>query len=207
MMKRILAVVAMLPAVAFAAPAAENLRAGAFELRGDSSIGFASGSNKLELTQGGATQSTTTDTTTWSLGASGLYYLNPNVGVGGRLSYLSEEQKTGGTTEKTSALFIGPAVGVDFPVAEKLSVFAQGAVGYMTAKQTIPLAGAGDVSGSGFGFNLAAGVKYFFTRNFSFDAGLGYDWAKITFDKVEGVEPKLTMSQFGVNLGLSVYLQ
>lgn len=187
MMKKILVALAMFPMVA----AANELSIGTFELTGDSNLSFNSGSVKVK-------DGTTTDTTDYGLGASGLYYVTPNVGIGATLQYSNSKEKVAGDETGLSTLLVGPAVGLDFSVAPQVSVFGRGVVGYASSTRTAT--GSPDVDLTGFGFNLEAGVKYFVTKAFSLDAGLAYDWVQLKKSPFE-----VTTSGFGVNAGVSVY--
>jgi hypothetical protein len=187
MMKKILVALAMFPMVA----AANDLSAGTLELTGDSNLSFNSGSVKVK-------DGSTTDTTDYGLGATGLYYVTPNVGIGASLQYSNSKEKVGGVESGLSTLLVGPAVGVDFPVAPQVSFFGRGAVGY--ASSTLTETGSPDFDLTGYGFTVEAGVKYFVTKAFSLDAGLGYDWLQLKKSPAE-----ITTSGFGVNVGLSVY--
>jgi long-subunit fatty acid transport protein len=187
MMKKLLVALALFPMVA----TANELSVGTFELAGDSDLNFRSGS--VDVKNGGST-----DTTNYGLGATGLYYVTPNVGVGAALQYAYAKESAGGVDTSLSTLLIGPAVGVDFSVAPQFSLFGRGAVGYASSTQT--QTAMADINPTGYGFSLAAGVKYFPVKAFSLDAGLGYDWVKLTKSPLE-----VTTSGFGVNLGVSVY--
>lgn len=196
MMKRIaLALALFAPMLA----AAHDLTPGTFELSGDTSLGFRSGSEKIEA--GGVSQ--TTDTTDYGLSLSGFYYVTPNIGVGAVVDYNNSSAKLNGISNGTSTFLVGPAVALDYPIAPQFSLFGRGAIGY--ASTTVTQTGNPDVSASGVGLALEAGVKYFLVKSLSFDAGLVYDWSKLSGDSVAGVTPKTTISSFGVIAGLSVY--
>lgn len=195
-MKKILVALALFPMAAFAS----GITPGTVEVAGGTNLGFTSGSSKLDQGAGGTT---TTDTTKYGLNGTGLYYVTPNLAVGARLGYTSQTDKVAGVkTLDDSTLFLGPAAAYELEVAPQISVFGLAALGY--ARETA-LEGGSTHTGSGFGFGLEAGAKYFLVKNFSFNAALAYDWQQVSFDSVNGVTPKKTDSGFGVNLGLSVY--
>lgn len=183
----ILVALALFPVLA----SANEVSTGTFELSGGSSLGFKSGS--IEVKDG-----ETTDTTDYGASVSGLYYVTPMVGVGATLQYSNSKEKTAGVETGLSTLLVGPAVGLDVPVAPQLSVFGRGAVGYASSTRTET--GRPDFDLTGWGFALEAGVKYFVVKSFSVDAGVGYEWTKLKKSPVE-----VTTSDLGVNLGLSVY--
>jgi hypothetical protein len=194
MTKRILVVLAMLPTFAMAA----DLTPGVIEVTGSSNLGFDSSSSKFE----GAANST--DTTRYGLDLTGIYYLTPNVGVGLRLGYTNEETKFAGAKSGVSTLLLGPAVGFEVPIQDKLAFAAQGDIGYASA--TFTESGQPDTNASGWGLGLGAGVKYYVVPAFSMNAGLVYNYTKLTYDATAG-SPKqdLTSSGFGLNVGFSVY--
>ena len=87
MMKSLLAVVAMLPMATFAA---SSVPVGTLELGGSTNLGFSSSSEKIEDLDG------LIDQTVWSLGGTALYFVSPNLSVGGRLNYTSLSVDAGG---------------------------------------------------------------------------------------------------------------
>ncbi len=186
MRKQILVALALFPVVAYA-----EITPGTLEVSGNSSLGFNAGTIDVKSGQ-------STDTTDFGFAANGLYYLTPNIGLGVTVDYSNSTTKSAGVEHGLSTLLFGPAVAVDYPVAQQLSLFGRGMFGYASSKYTET--GSPDVTPSGFGFGLEAGVKYFPVKNFSLDAGIGYDWVRLKEDPVE-----VTNSGFGVNVGLSVY--
>jgi hypothetical protein len=63
-----------------------------------------------------------------------------------------------------------------------------------------------DTDYNGYGVRVGAGLKYFPVPAMSLNAGVGYQVLKVTGDPAPGVERTLRASDFGINLGLSVYL-
>lgn len=190
MMKHILAALAMFPLAVHA----NELSVGTFELSGDTALGFDTG--KREVTSG--TLSSTTDTTDYGLSAAGLYYVTPNVGIGLVLDYRNSKEKDAGFETGISTLMIGPALGLDFSVAPQVSVFARGMFGY--ASSTISETGSPDITPTGYGLGIQGGIKFFPAKNFSLDAGLGYNWLRLKESPVE-----VTTSGVAFDVGLSVY--
>ncbi len=181
-MKRFLVMLALAPTLA----AANELSVGTFQLSGNSNLGFSTQKTKITGFED------TTDTT-FNLSGSGLYYVTPMVGIGAVLEYDHTTEKSGGVETKMSTLLIGPKVGLDFPVAPQLAVYADGDIGYASA----------DVEGhsaTGFGFGLGAGLKYFIVPAVSADLGLQYRYVKVSESGVD-----LKVSDFGLAVGLSVY--
>lgn len=196
MMRSVLVVLAMIPMATRAA----DLSVGTFEVSGGSNFVFESSSNDFTDSLG---QTTTTDTRTFGLDVTGLYYVIPNFGVGLGLAYQNSEDESGGVTFGSSTLLIGPAAGFAFPIQDNLSLAVQGQLGYVTA--TFTETGSPDQDASGFGFGLGAGLKFFLAKSFSLDAGLGYNYTKVTYDTPFGSKPENTNSGFGLNVGFSVY--
>jgi hypothetical protein len=198
MMKKILVALAMFPMVA----AASELAPGTFELSGSTTLGYNSSSSDVKVDGASVVK---TDTSAFALSGNGLYFVTPNVAIGGRLSYLNQsiKDKLDGTKLETKDLFIGPALEVESHVAPEFAVFGLLALGYETS--SADFGGGLSADGSGYGLNLEAGVKYFPVKSLSFDAALAYDYASLKYDNVNGVKPEQTISGFGFNLGLSVY--
>lgn len=187
MTKRILVALAIFPL----AVDANELSAGTFELSGDTTLGFDSASMKVK---GGGS----TDLTDYGMSAAGLYYFTPNLGVGLLVDYSNSKEKEAGIESGISTLLIGPAIGLDFSIAPKASVFARGVFGYASSTRTET--GSPDITPTGYGLGVEGGVKYFPVKSFSFDIGLGYNWVRLKEDPVE-----VTTSGIAVDVGLSVY--
>jgi long-subunit fatty acid transport protein len=195
MTKKILVALAMFPMAAFAS----GITPGTVELKGGTNLGFVSGSSKSD--PGGDK----TDVTQYGLDATGLYYVNPNLSIGAQVQYDSTKfEFPGGGERGSKTLRIGPAIAYEQEVAPQVAVFGLGTVGYV--RDTTTATGTPDDTGSGFGFGLEAGAKYFIVKSVSLNAALSYDYAKLSFDEVGGVTPKRTDSAFGVLFGVSVYL-
>lgn len=197
MMKRLAVILALVPMLA----SASDLTPGTFELSGGSNLGFLSGSS--ELSGGGFSQ--TTDVTQWGLNGTGLYYVIPSLSVGARLAYNSLDSKfPDGSKGGVSSFFVGPAVQFETAIAPQFAFFALGAFGYQS--DTTTATGFPDDKYTGFGLELEAGVKYFVVKNFSVNAGLGYQYASLSrTESIGGITPDRKDSGFGVNVGLSVY--
>ena len=194
-MKRIAIVLALVPALAGAA----DIAPGTFELSGASNLGLNGGSIKTSVNG----FSDTTDTSNYGLSATGLYYVTPNVAIGGTLQYLSDTTKfSDGTKDSTSTFLIGPAIAYEVPVAPEFAVFGLFDIGYVSQKNE---SGGASITASGFGLGLQAGVKYFPVKQVSFDAALGYQYASTSTDTTPKAD--LTTTGFGLNAGLSVYFK
>jgi hypothetical protein len=202
-MKKLLVALAMFPLVAAANEhgTEHGIAPGTFELSGTTTLGFSSTSSDIKMD---GTSVDKTDTSVFALGGNGLYYVTPNVALGGRINYRNQtiKDKLNNTEDTTKDLFIGPAVQVETHVAPQVAVFGLLALGYESSSVD---SGGLSVDGSGVGLGLEAGVKYFPVRSLSFDAALAYDYASINYDSVGGVTPKQTISALGFNVGLSVY--
>jgi hypothetical protein len=198
-MKKLLVALAMFPMIAAANE--QGLAPGTFELSGTTTLGFSSSSSDVKVD---GTSVSKLDTSLFALGGNGLYYVTPNVALGGRLNYRNQtiKDKLANTEDTTKDLFIGPAVQLETHVAPQFALFGLLALGYESSSAE---SGGFSADGSGFGLNLEAGVKYFPVKSLSFDAALAYDYASIKYDSVGGVTPKQTLSGLGFNVGLSVY--
>ena len=98
---------------------------------------------------------------------------------------------------------------MDVGLAEKVSLFGEAAIVFATGNNkeedaTDPAADL-DYDTSGFGFGLAAGLKYFPARAFSLNAGLEYMYLSLTSKPVPGVEITAKGGQVGAFAGISVY--
>jgi opacity protein-like surface antigen len=178
---------------------ARAISPGTLEVGGDTTLRFES--SKLEIEGDPDSQ----DTKRFELGLVGLYYITPNLAAGGFLQYDSETTEVAGAEDGLKTLLVGPAIGLDLPLQEKLSFFAQAGVGYQSA--TFTQTGSPDVDFSGWAFIVRGGLKYFVVKSFSLDAALQFNRSTVTGDAPgPGLpEPELTSTGFGLSLGLSVY--
>jgi hypothetical protein len=193
MMKRIALVLAMVPALA----SANDIAPGTFELSGGSNLGLSSTSAKYD---GGGT----VDFSNNGLAATGLYYVMPNVAVGGTFQWASNSTKwPDGSKDTSSTFLIGPAASIEFPVAPQFGFYGRGDLGYVS--QTQSQVGAPDLTLSGWGLGLEAGVKYFPVQQVSFDAGLAYRYTSTSTNTSPSVD--VSTSGIGLNVGLSVYFK
>ncbi len=192
-----LIVLAMSPTLASAAP----LSPGMLEVGGSTTLSFSSGEE--EFTQGANTS--TVDTKSFELDLNGLYYLTPNVSIGGFLSWVSDTREEQGIEIGLSTVLIGPAVGLGLPLQEKLALFGQAGIGY--AKATFTETQEPDVEFSGWAFVLRGGLKYFVVKSFSIDGALQFSSVNLEGDATfPGVpEPELSFRDFGLSVGLTVY--
>ena len=197
MMRWALIVLAMSPTLASAAP----LSPGMLEVGGSTTLSFSSG--EREFTQGANTS--TVDTKSFELDLNGLYYLTPNLSIGGFLSYQSDTEEEQGVETGLSTVLVGPAVGLALPLQEKLALFGQAGIGY--AKSTFTQTGDPDIEFSGWAFVLRGGLKYFVVKSFSIDGALQFSSVNLEGDApFPGVpEPELSVRDFGLSVGLTVY--
>jgi len=187
MMKKLLLLALAVPTVGLAT----ELSPGTWQLTGGTTLGYSSTSTKIE-------GSKATDNS-FGVETSCAYYLTPTLGLGLELSYNNTSSTAfDGTKSDQNAYFVGPKLALDLPVAPQIAIFGDVALG--VAK--------GDIDGvtlDGWGFGLAGGVKYFFTRSVSADVGLQYRLLKVdgTFN---GTTVSADSSDFRIGLALSVYL-
>jgi hypothetical protein len=195
MKKLLVALVALFPLAAFAQSQPSKLSVGTLELAGDTNLSFLSADTTFKA-NGGSVSGTET---TWNLRGLGLFYVTPNVGVGGTLSYVSDDTSVTGFKLKTDTFAIGPVVGLEFPVAPQIDLFGRASLVY--ASRTFDT--GTEFKSSGFGFGLEAGAKYFIVKSVSLDGALVFQYLSLTSDSTPGFD--ITSTGFGVNLGVSIY--
>lgn len=171
-MKRILALTAGMLLVATLAFAKE-IDTGTIELSGSSNGFFTSSWG------GGST------VTALNLGVEGLYYLMPNLGVGGLLGYTL----LGGDADE-SMFQVGPEAIYNISIDEAVNAYVGVNVGYLWVDN-------GPTNDNGLFAGAGAGIKYFFTDAASLNCGLSYSHFFGDFED----------NSFGVNLGLSIFLE
>jgi predicted porin len=192
-MKRILVVLAMVPALARAA----DISAGTFALGGRSNLDLAFSSSKVS-------GSPSADTTSLGIFATGLYYPLANVGLGLQLGYSRDETRLAGSAQTVSSVVVGPALELDFPQTEQASFFTRVDIGYTSTTFSGPFSGGTTVSGLEAG--AALGAKYFVVKAFSIDAAVAYSYTRLTGPRSAfGSSTELTASALSLGVGLSVY--
>jgi len=169
---------------------AENIKPGAIEVKGGSTLGYRSTTLKDDASGDKLTVST------FALDTSAAYYLSHNFGVGLELSYDKTTFKSTGTPDiKTSTWIFGPKVVFDQGLSPDVSFFAEGTVG-LTAQDN------DGFKSDGWAVGVGAGIKYFFVPAFSADLGVKYQYAKLKDD----ASNKATGNDLFVGVGFSVYL-
>lgn len=178
-----LALTLLLPALG----AASDLNPGALQLKGSTNFAWQKQSLK--------TGATTVDTTTLGGGLSAVYYVTHFLGFGLAADYL---QTKSGDFTRSEALF-GPKAAIDWELVEHLSLFGDLTLGI--TRGTIDDVGFSD-TGTGFGYEIAAGFKIFLNRNVSLDFFGAWQQLKVDFPSA----PHETTSNLTFGTALSVYL-
>jgi hypothetical protein len=170
-MKKILALTAGMLLVASLA-SARDIDAGAIELSGSSNGYFSSRSGD------GSAENVL------HLGVEGLYYLMPNLGVGGLFNYTIYAGDVDG-----SSVSLGGGGRYNFSLMETVSAYAGVDLGYAS----------GDISTAADGVfvGTSGGIKYFFADFASFNSGLA-----LAYNFGDGGE-----TSFELNFGFSIYLE
>lgn len=166
---------------------AMDIPQGKLELAGRTAINFSDSSTEVSGSQD-------IDTTSFNLQFDGLYYLRNNLGVGLVLEYEKSEVEQGSVSVDSSMLLLGPQASYNFPLNEKISLFVNGAVGYVTMEVE-------NNDADGFGFVLGGGLKYFLTNAVSINGTLQYQNMSLEDDAGNDMDT----SGFNIGAGLSLY--
>jgi len=118
------------------------------------------------------------------LGVEGLYYLMPNLGVGGLFNYTIHAGDVDG-----SSVSIGGGASYEFSLNEAMNAYAGGDLGYSSSNFS--------TASDGVFIGANGGIKYFFADYASINSGLS-----LAYNFGDGGE-----ISFGVNFGLSIYLE
>jgi hypothetical protein len=171
MLKKSLALTAGMLLVASTA-LARDIDAGTIEISGSSNGFFSSRSGDG------------TAENVLNLGVEGLYYLMPNLGVGGLFNYTIYAGDVDG-----SSVSIGGRASYDYSIDEAVNAYAGVDLGLSS----------GDISTASDGVFVGTngGIKYFFADSASINSGLS-----LAYNFGDGGE-----ISFGVNFGLSIYLE
>ncbi len=171
-MKKILALTAgmlLMSSLAFA----KDLDTGTIEISGSSNGFFTSAWGDGD------------SVTILNLNVEGMYYLMPNLGVGGLLG----GTLYGGDADGSS-FAIGPEAIYNFSIDEAVNAYVGANLGYYSDDN-------GTTTNDGFFMGLGGGIKYFFTDSASLNCGLAYSH---DFGDIDN-------NNFGVNVGLSIFLE
>jgi hypothetical protein len=184
-MKKVLALVLgmlLISSVAFA----KDVAKGTITVTGLSSASYSS----LTVDPDGGTSA---DVSLLTLNVQGAYFILPNIGVGGLVGYQSASIEDTDISE----MMIG-ALGIyNFSLSPQMSLFANGAVGYMSA--TVDTGTSEDMTG--YFFSAGGGVKYFLVENVSVDGFVNYSYSSLK----DGAE--FTISGLNVGGGFSIYFK
>ena len=170
-MKKILTLTAGILLVASTA-FARYIDTGAIELSGSSNGFYSTRSGD------GTTESAL------NLDVGGLYYLMPNLGVGGLFNYTIYAGDVDG-----SSVGIGGGASYNYSLNQAVNAYAGVDLGYSSSN--ISTAADGVFVGTN------GGIKYFFTDFASLNSGLSF-----SYNFGDGGE-----TSFGINFGLSIYLE
>ncbi len=202
---RVVLAVALLPLLA----SASEIVPGTIQVSGGTTLGFSSATAEQTLKSPGFPDvREDTDIRTFDIEVGTLYYLTNMVGVGLDLGYGSREAETRPITVTETELFIGPKVGIDVPVAERIAVFGDLAIGYV--KESFEEQDATDPFASfkyeptGWGLRIGGGVKFFPLKSLSLDAGLTYRYTSVSYDVFPDTVETRT-GGIGGRVGLSIY--
>ena len=133
------------------------------------------------------------ETTTTDAQASARWFLTPTFAVGGTFQLQRTKQTSGGQSESSSTLFVGPALRVHVPFDPSAAVVFDAGV-------AIARASASNASADGWAWHLGAGVAWFPTDAVSLDAGLTFQ--SVRYD-VDGLSTK--NEGLGLGAGFTVY--
>ena len=119
-----------------------------------------------------------------NLGLAGRYYLLPNIGVGGLFNYEIYAGDVDG-----SSVSIGGGASYNFSLNQDVNAYAGVDLGYSSSNFS--------TAADGVFVGTNGGIKYFFTDSASINSGLS-----LSYNFGDGGE-----ISFGVNFGLSIYLE
>lgn len=184
MTKRMMILVAALVPVL----AQAEVGAGTIEVTGGSVLGYSATTIDPDV-------GTKLEDTTFGLEVGALYYLTPMIGVGAEVAYDKTTSKFGDSETKDTTIVLAPKVGLDYHVADKVSLFAEALVGWSQAESD-------GTKASGLVWGLGGGLKYFLAPSFSANIGLNYRSASL---KESDTDAKATASNLFVGVGFSGY--
>jgi hypothetical protein len=119
-----------------------------------------------------------------NLDVGGLYYLMPNIGVGGLFKYEIYAGDTDG-----SSVSIGGGASYNFRLNQVVNAYAGVDLGYSSSNMS--------TAADGVFVGTNGGIKYFFADFASFNSGLAF-----AYNFNDGGE-----TSFGLNFGFSIYLE
>jgi hypothetical protein len=172
----------LLPAIA----SARDISAGTFQLGGDANVAFSTGSVDF-----GAEE---VDVDTFQLGASGLFYVIPNLGLGAFIDHTNTTTEFMGEESDSSSTVVGPQLSYNLSLAEQLSVFGTAGLGYATSEDD-------DQDADGFAWTIGGGLRFFPVRSVSLDGLVSYSNLNLEDD----FDNEMDVSDLRIGVGLSFY--
>ncbi len=126
-------------------------------------------------------------TTSTQAQASARWLVNPTLAIGGTFQLQRSRQESGGQSESSSTMFIGPALRAHLPIAPTADVIFDAGLALAKAERA-------GTSADGVVWHVGAGVAWFPIDAVSLDAGL-------TFQSVRYDVSGVTTTNEGLNLG------
>lgn len=166
-----------------ATASARNLSQGTIEVGGNSNFSLSS----LETEVGNS--SFDTDSTTFDI--NGLYYVQPNLGVG--LIWNYDTTDSDGFESTTN--FIGPAVAYNISLDPKMSLKIGGSLGLASYEDD------SNNDADGFGWELSGKLSYYVIDSVSVDGSVGYSSLSMEDD----FNNEMDITGLSLGVGLSAY--
>ncbi|WP_413532457.1 outer membrane beta-barrel protein [Empedobacter brevis] len=115
------------------------------------------------------------DTQNYSILPAVGHFISPSVAVGGAIGYVGSKDDTSSTvTTKGNKFIVQPLVRKYWGVNDKLFIFGQASVPLLFGKNTYETVGyETDIKYTGYGIEIAPGLDYFLSSNWSIETSFG----------------------------------
>lgn len=163
--------------LALAEGAAEFGKAGQIHIGSDLQLSYSAGTTKAP------SGDSADKPTTFTIQPGADYFFQDNISVGGLVGYTSTSQKSGNTDVKSTTISVGPRVGYNVGVGEKLSVWPR--VGLLYSMISADF-GGGSKSGSAMAFELNVPLLVHLAPHF--DVGVGPFYRSDISSKFDGAD-------------------
>jgi hypothetical protein len=140
------------------------------------------------------------------------YFASDKISIGATFIYQESNQESNLEGDLTYKLYyythgIGPTLGIYSMINDKLGLFAQGSVFYLSGTlKVMPETGADEIvfEGTGVGLQFKPGIRYYIHPKFAFEASFsGISYSKIDLKPSGGGDIKYTKKQLDMGFNMS----
>ena len=192
MKKSILSTMAILLCLSTASYA-QNIKKGTIEI--DGGLGFDISSSEADID--GVTDDMEEDSK--KISASALYYIRPNIGIGGIWKYDISETDYGQSKKEDISYGIGPIISYNVSMDDQISVKLQGGMLKFGMEDK-----ENDTETEGFLWMARGMISYFIVKNVSINGSLAYTFGELEMEQGSS-DTDMDTSRFDSSISISFY--